>query len=163
MSQTIILCIDMNVQLCTKFCNLKKPGFSYIKLLRPGSNSKKKVIIQMLERNFQNHFNHSFDTFEHVSHQNWIYEQNDFNLDQCALHRDLLLRGWQNLQMNEKLTEMIENLLMHPCNHALYANDFWPVSNVVVAFWKDLIDFAKKWNYWELKIQNPYIFQLFIW
>ena len=42
-------------------------------------------MIQKLERNFQNHFNHSFGIFEHVSDQNWIHEQNDFNLDQCAL------------------------------------------------------------------------------
>ena len=41
-------------------------------------------MIPRLERNFQNDFNHPFGTFEHVSDQNWVYEQNDFNLDQCA-------------------------------------------------------------------------------
>ena len=30
------------------------------------------------------HDAHSFDTFEHVFHLNLIYEQNDFDLDQCA-------------------------------------------------------------------------------
>ena len=40
---------------------------------------------QKLERNSEDHFNHSFGTFEHVSDQNWIYEQNDFNLEQCAV------------------------------------------------------------------------------
>ena len=42
-------------------------------------------MIQKLERSFQNNFNHCFGTFEHVSDQNRIYEQNDFNLDQCAV------------------------------------------------------------------------------
>ena len=68
MFQTIILCIDMNVQLCTKFCSLKKPDFSYIKLLKSESNSKKKVMIQKPERTFQNHF--FFGIFEHVSDPN---------------------------------------------------------------------------------------------
>ena len=52
----------------------------------------------MLERNFQNHFNHSFGTFEHVSDQNLIYEQNDSDLDQCTLYHFI--------QMKKKLSQI---------------------------------------------------------
>ena len=46
--------------------------------------------------------------------------------------------------MNEKLNELIKTFFdefLQP----LYVHDFhdfWPISNVLVAFWKDLIDFA---------------------
>ena len=33
-----------------------------------------------------------FDIFEHVSDQNWIYEQNDSDLDQCAMVGDERLK-----------------------------------------------------------------------
>ena len=82
----------MNVQLCTKFCSLKKLDFSFIILLKSGSNCKTKLMSQKLERNSEDHFNHSFGTFEHVSVQNWIYEQNSFNLDQCALESFILTK-----------------------------------------------------------------------
>ena len=46
-------------------------------------------------RLFENHLNHSFDTFEHVFHLNSIYEQNDLDLDQCAVEafKNLLYHG----------------------------------------------------------------------
>ena len=49
-------------------------------------------MIPRLERNFLNHFNHSFGTFEHVSDQNLIYEQNDSDLDQCTLYHFIQMK-----------------------------------------------------------------------
>ena len=139
MFQTIILWVDMNVQSCTKFCSLKKPDFSYIKLLKSGSNSKKKVMIKILERSFQNHFIHSFGSFKHVSEQSWIHEQIDSDVDQCAVNQTNHVFSWQKRQFL---------LLSKVITFELDMEPFWQLDIKIKALllcWKFLWDnFAKR-------------------